>query len=352
MTNARPSITVRAFTLVELLVVVSIIVILLGILIPASSLVLGGARASSNQALLRALSDGAYAFNQDFGYYPPVLAPDPDLPSEMHAADHTDSSRTAQERYDDLMDVRWHSVTTPAVYLLGIGSLAPEPSNSGLSPVPTWLTTDTDPNYANRHDGADGLGIRNPGPDRSWGGALARRNHKPTFSGRVYGPYIDPKIGETQVRTARLEDFTYRTSIAPPLSQSDIDMMQLSVIVDRFDAPIRYYKDWPERDRAESVTSAGDRLPTFVDSPIEILSAKSLEDYGAAPSANEPLIDAELIGKPCAFFSAGPDGRWGERRREEVPQDDLLVGRDFRSLTADDAKTVLRAIEDNQRATP
>ncbi len=352
MTNDRRSITARAFTLVELLVVVTIIVILLGILIPASSLVLGGARTSSNQALLRTLSDGSEAFYQDFRYYPPLLAPDPDLPWEMNTPDHTDSARSAAERYDELADFRWHSVATPAVYLLGVGSLAPEQSDSALTPVPSWLSTDTDPNYGNRNDGADGLGIRNPGPDRSWGGAVSRRNHKPTFAGRVYGPYVDPKIGETQVRTVRLTDFTYRTTMAPPLSQATVDMMQFSVIVDRFDTPIRYYKDWPERERTESVTSDSARLPTLVDAPLELLSADSLVEFGAAPNSSEPLIDPALIGKPCAFLSAGPDGRWGERRREEVPQDDLLFGRDFRGLTAEDTKTVLRAIEDNQRAMP
>ena len=352
MTNARLSIMARAFTLVELLVAVTIIVILLGILIPASSLVLGGARTSSNQALLRTLADGAESFNQDFRYYPPRLTPDPDLRSEMYTPDHSDSARSAQVRYDDLMEIRWHSVTTPAVYLLGVGSLAPEQANSSLTPVPAWLSTDTDPNYANRHDGADGLGIRNPGPDRSWGGAVSRSNHKPTFSGRVYGPYIDPKIGETQVRTIRLEDFTYRTTIAPPLSQNTIDMMQFSVIVDRFDSPIRYYKDWPERQRTESVTSDSARLPTLVDAPLELLSADSLVEYSAASNSNEPLIDSGLIGKPFAFLSAGPDGRWGERRQESVPQDDLLIGSDYRGLSNEDAKSVLRAIEDNQRATP
>src|SRR5690606_22594422 len=243
--DSRRSIPARAFTLVELLVAVFVIVLLLGILIPASTLVLSRSREASNRALLQTLADGAYAFNQDFRYYPPLLAPDPSDPTRMYAPDHTveppvPGGRTAAERYDDLRDIRWHSVVTPAVYLLGVGSLAP---TGGDQP---WVNPN-DPNYENRHDGAEGLGIRNPGPDRSWGGAVSRDNHRPTFAARVYGPYVDPKIGETQVRPVRLTDFTYRSDLTPPLSQSHIDMMGLSVIVDRFDEPIRYYKDWPER---------------------------------------------------------------------------------------------------------
>ena len=358
MTRTRhtiPALATRGFTLVELLITISIIVLLIGILIPASSLVLSGSRESANQALLRTLADGAYSFSEDHRYYPPLLAPDTGggLPSEMYAADHTDSSRTATERRDALEDIRWHSVTTPALYLLGLGDLAPDAAE--VSQPPGWLSDDTDPNFENRHDGAEGLGIRSPGPDRSWGGAVDRRRHRPTFSGRVYGPYVDPTIGETQVRAARIDDFTTRTVTSPPLSESDVERMGMLVIVDRFDAPIRYYKDWPERDLNATPGANNDEPATLVDAPLELIAYASISDYRDARDQPSRLPDNELIGAPAAFLSAGPDGRWGEREREELPQDDLLVGRDIRdfdfSASNETLRRLLRALEDNQRAT-
>lgn len=344
----------RAFTLVELLVAVSVLVLLIGILIPTVGLVVGNSRAAANQALLRTLADGAYAFNADFDYYPPLLTPDPDLLSRANAPDNTDSSRTATERAADLEDVRWHSVLTPMVYLLGLGVVAPEPADA-VATAP-WISDMSDPNYENRHDGAEGLGIRNPGPDRSWGGAVARENHRPTFAGRVYGPYIDPKIGESQVRPVRLEDFPYRAQLAPPLTQSEVDLMQTLIIVDRFDNPIRYYKNWPERDTTTAPTASGGRAATFVDAPMELIPHDELQTFAQADSEPDTLPAPEIAGRPCAFLSAGPNARWGERVREELPQTDLLIGRDIRMLNNTGANNeqqrVFDALRDNQVATP
>jgi hypothetical protein len=131
--------------------------------------------------------------------------------------------------------------------------------------------------------------------------------------------------------------------------------MGMFVIIDRYDAPIRYYKDWPERDLDETPGASSDQPATLVDAPLELIAYASIRDYRDADDEPSRLADNELIGSPAAFLSAGADGRWGERAREEIPQDDLLVGSDIRgfdaSATNETLRKLLRALEDNQRAT-
>jgi len=344
----------RAFTLIELLVVISVIAILIGILIPASALVLGNSRDSANQGLLRTLADGAFAFQTDFRYYPPLLVPQPGEPSEAYAVDHTDSSRTAAMRAADLALYRWHSVLTAPAYLLGVGEIAPDPSL--VSSPPNWLTTPSDSNYGNRHDGAEGPGIRDPGPDRSWGGAvnrIAQGAHRPTFTGRVYGPYIDPKIAETQMRLARIDDFPYRTRLNPPMTESDVENLQQFVIVDRFDSPIRYYKDWPTFNPLAPANPLAQGVADLSTGPLELLSYDAVSK-ALSRSPSDPMIDAGLGRKPAAFLSAGRDGRWGDRVNESIPQDPLLTATEIHGFAEGTPARadLLRALKDNQRVTP
>src|SRR5512133_3397557 len=63
----------RGFTLVELLVVIGIIVILIGLLIPAVGYVRTAARVSSTQSLLVQLQGACEQYYQDFRAYPGPL---------------------------------------------------------------------------------------------------------------------------------------------------------------------------------------------------------------------------------------------------------------------------------------
>lgn len=369
MTRQANPITARrragAFTLIELLVVVAIILLLVGILIPTGIFVLGNARKSSNLQLMRTISDGVDAFKNDFRYIPPLLAPQPTSNRLFYTPDHTlrnnhqGSARTANDRQLELRDRRWHSVAALPIYLMGIGDLAPDIGDSTLTPAPRFLQ-ENEPNYENRHDGADGLGIRDPGPDRSWGGAADRGRHLPTFQGRVYGPYIDPKIAESNMRLARAEDFPYRNTINPPLTQDVFDELSMFVFVDRYDSPIRYYKEWLEREPGV-VPGPGEPDTSLRLAPLELLSYETVTRYrgvGQGTLSESRLVDGELVGKPFALLSAGPDGRWGERRREEIVAEPLLVGENIDSLSQtatggiSERARVFNAIKDNQRVTP
>ncbi len=66
-----------AFTLVELLVVMSIIAVLIGILMPAASRVLVSVRVAKTRDVLKNIEMGLKSFKRDFGGYPPSVLPLP-----------------------------------------------------------------------------------------------------------------------------------------------------------------------------------------------------------------------------------------------------------------------------------
>ena len=63
----------RAFTITELLVVVGIIVLLIGLLLPALGRVRQKARVTQTSSTLEEFAKACDAFNQQFGYYPGVV---------------------------------------------------------------------------------------------------------------------------------------------------------------------------------------------------------------------------------------------------------------------------------------
>lgn len=83
--HAQPSGPLRAFTLVELLVVVAIIAALAGILLPALLAARTGARMAATSSLIRSVAAACHAFEADHGRFPPVTSTihsDIDKPAE------------------------------------------------------------------------------------------------------------------------------------------------------------------------------------------------------------------------------------------------------------------------------
>ncbi|MHC4975867.1 MAG: type II secretion system protein [Planctomycetota bacterium] len=290
------------FTLIELLVVVTIIALLIGLFFA----VFGGARnkadVSITQTLMSSITKGIDAFEGDFNYQPPLLVPD----TYVSGADSADSpypsafpdsfefvDPIAQNDADAaLRNSRYFSLISLTAYLVG---------NVDLAPADYSPSSDPD-----RHDGAAGAGIRNPGGDHSWGGAQFRdgTTHAPSITGQVYGPYVDIGSGNVTRREYDFRPVSGHAMFDPLLLENS--NRQLPVFVDAWGSPIRYYRELPKRDR-----DTGD-LST-IHTPVELMQNNLIAGTQAGLST-ETRMEALNAANRSVFqssyhlVSAGPDG--------------------------------------------
>ena len=110
-----------AFTITELLVVVGIIVLLIGILLPALGKVRQKARVTQTSSTLEEFAKACDAFNQQFGYYPGIvpeyiLENDPKITPAENAILHLSGGAVREDelpvwiggvRYDTLADIEF-----------------------------------------------------------------------------------------------------------------------------------------------------------------------------------------------------------------------------------------------------
>lgn len=298
----------RGFTIIEILVATAIIIVLVGILGVTLSKARNAAQRGLTERQVASIVQALDSFRNDFGYYPPLLADLSDYtggPGDIGAlAQPTVPKavfRSDADQYAEAMEgIRYHSIYTLPAYLVGVGDL----NRDQVEIYDESATEAVEPNY---DDGADGPGIRNPGPDKSWGGAANREAQQapedvpsnviparpPT--GPVYGPYLD--IGAFEGMLRREPE-----TIMVGGGEVDNPMAGLYTLRDPFDNPIRYYKDWPRKD------DSGDT--TITSAPVELRSPGSVEAQLGGELDEALERDAELLKWDMLVLSAGDRPRF------------------------------------------
>lgn len=315
----------RAFTIIELLVVTGIIAVLMGILLVAFGTVRRSAELASAERFLASVGQAIQAFERDLGYLPPLLVYDGGgvpLGNQPDSANADPSTIVPEARWasapttlrTELDITRYGSEFTLAVYLLGTGDI-----NNSEQPNQTVGLNDAE------DDGQAGPGFRDPGPDRSWGGAAGRQTQRDNRTamkiGRVYGPYLDPAGLSDHLR------LDTRTG--------------LFKLLDQWGQPIRYYRGWPTTDRP---ASGQPPRQSVEHTPVELRTADAVQAQIDDPQGRPDLeLDRPIFTAPFMVVSAGrpvlfgsndqPIPLFGDRRRDIPTQplriDDLPVAQNL-----------------------
>ncbi len=333
--NHRPSArTARAFTIIELLLVVAIIGVLVSLVIVSLSGVL---RTSNNGLAARQLQTVATAiqqFENDLGYIPPLMVPSED---EQNVVVDPLKQGNSNQVLTELRRNRYMSEYSLVMYLVGAGDIdGDEPSTQRQG-----VNTDED-------DGLAGPGIRNPGPDRSWGGAtnrsLQRNSDTATKTGRTYGPYLDP------ADVSELLALDENTG--------------LFRLVDPWDQPIRYYSGWPTL--RPDPNNSSRRIPSVELVPVELRSERGVRtqvENGGTPSDADLELERTALnsrymllsaGEPTDFDTSGnPVPQFGETNEQGAEIQGGLSEADWEldlsSATIDEAEYLYSRLRSNIR---
>jgi len=87
----------NGFTLVELLIVISILAVLTGILIPTITVVSTRTKVASTRALIARIKNACVAFKDDHGYYPPSMIEDKTALYHANQPDETKENLTTYQ---------------------------------------------------------------------------------------------------------------------------------------------------------------------------------------------------------------------------------------------------------------
>jgi len=331
----------RAFTIIELLTVVGIIVVLSGLLVVAVSSASKAAQAASTRSMMGAVSRGLTQFKTDLGYLPPVLG-----------SPGTGASQTGSVGY--LRDLvlppiltaaptplqvtqiqNYYSMTAMVEYLIGPGG-KDEDGYGAIGTVSQW--TDPAVKIAALKE-SPAAGIRSPLKDGVWGaysnpntgtqspGNFLRRNLPQgiaantstvaNVSGRMLGPYLELKDGSLLGAIVGTDSVTGQPIVARA-GDNNWNPTAPKVLLDYYGQPMRYYRKGyangdPKRIGGKQVgggLGAGvgwDLSDIFVLRPQRF--DPNTEIDGLADALGDTASSKSLQMADFALFSSGPDQR-------------------------------------------
>ncbi len=340
----------RAFTIIELLTVVGIIVVLVGLLVVAVSSASKAAQAASTRSMMGAVSRALTQFKTDLGYLPPVLG----FPT-------TGASQTTSVGY--LRDLvlppiltggstplevtqiqNYYSMTAMVEYLIGPGG-KDEDGYGAIGTVSQW--TDPAVKIAALKE-SPAAGIRSPLKDGVWGaysnpntgtqspGNFSRRNLPQgiaantstvaNVSGRVLGPYLELKDGSLLGAIVGTDSVTGQPIVARA-GDNNWNPTAPKVLLDYYGQPMRFYRKGyangdPKRIGGKQVgggLGAGvgwDLSDIFVLRPQRF--DPNTEIDGLADALGDTASSKSLQMADFALFSSGPDQRADFTVRRDV----------------------------------
>ncbi len=302
----RKRILPRAFTIVELLIVVTVILVLMSILIVALNAASESAQRAKTQSVMNAVHQGLIRFKDDIGYYPPVLSPLTGSPS--YADEFRQLSNPPDPGYlkynNDIQT--WYSITSLADYLIGYGNAQEDgqghANNATLS----------------------GPGIRHPETDGVWSatilgdadGSREWRNMGSTQArtAKVYGPYLELRderlLGRLTIQAGERR-ILFPGDIGYDDPESD-GSPRVMVIVDYWGQPLRYYRrPYPQGGLKMSYRSG---MAAFVPSLSDVYALRPFKiDAGSELAARTDDANGDstttfsLQAAEFAILSSGPD---------------------------------------------
>ena len=347
--RAASNLQVRAFTIIELLVTVAIIILLLGLLLVGLQQAARAAQVAQTKTLMSSINRALVSFKTDVGYYPPVLGRGSGNGSQPvgqlgFGRDLLVPPLLPSGAANLAALQQWNSFTSLPEYLLGYGSRTADGYGvvvpwDPIQPKPSGLMATQPGKFEEPR-----TGIRHPGRDGVWGavvtprtgqsaGSFGARNVQgvsqpdgtsAVFRGKALGPYLELKDAVFLGGITDYNSTTGEPTIVRATEDPNFDALP-KCIVDYWGRPIRYYRrpyTLPDcstvvsDDRSTPLTEAFDCGDFFALRPQSFQQGTDVDgiaDGGGDTSTSRALQSAEF-----ALLSYGPDKSWDPNVRVDA----------------------------------